>query len=116
MAQPSAIPTESAPSRPDQRRTIAALWRNAVAAGHRAPPYLVERDGRWHEVSWPEAARRVEDYANGLVAFGVARGDAFGILASTTVEWALFDFALALVGGITAPVYATSSAADAAYV
>jgi long-chain acyl-CoA synthetase len=43
-------------------------------------------------------------------------GDAFSILASTTLEWCLFDFALGLIGAIGAPVYANSSAPDAAYV
>ena len=36
--------------------------------------------------------------------------------AQTTLEWALFDFALALIGAIGAPVYANSSAKDAQYV
>jgi long-chain acyl-CoA synthetase len=98
------------------KRTIGALWRNAVARGSDRPAYLAERDGGWVEVSWPEAARRVEDLANGLLALGVRKGDAFAILASTSLEWALFDFALGLVGAIGAPVYANSSPRDCAYV
>jgi long-chain acyl-CoA synthetase len=97
-------------------RTIGALWRNAAARGSTRPPYLAERDGSWVEVSWPEAERRVDDIANGLLALGVRKGDAFGILASTSLEWCLFDFALGLIGAIGAPVYANSSARDAAYV
>src|SRR3954451_22524177 len=115
MSQLTAVRPDEAPPRPAHPRTVGALWRNAVAAGHRAPAYLVRRDGRWHEVSWRDAARRVDDYANGLLALGVSKGDAFGIFASTSVEWALLDFALALVGGVTAPVYATSSSRDAAH-
>lgn len=80
------------------------------------PAYLVERDGGWAEVAWPQAAQRVQDQANGLLALGVKRGDAFAILGSTSLEWALFDFALAHVGAIGAPVYANSSPHDAAYV
>jgi long-chain acyl-CoA synthetase len=97
-------------------RTIGALWRNAVARAAERPAYLAERDGGWEEVSWEEAARRVDDMANGLLALGVRKGDAFAILASTSLEWALFDFALGLVGAIGAPVYANSSPRDAAYV
>jgi long-chain acyl-CoA synthetase len=96
--------------------TIGALWRNAPGRGSTRPPYLAERDGAWVEVSWPEADRRVDDIANGLLALGVRKGDAFSILASTTLEWCLFDFALGLIGAIGAPVYANSSAHDAAYV
>ncbi len=99
-----------------QERTIGRLWRDAVAARHSSPPYLAERESGWQEVSWADAARRVDDLANGLLALGVKKGDAFGILVGTRVEWAQFDFALALVGGVTAPVYANSSPADCAYV
>src|SRR5262249_2994294 len=81
-------------------RTIGALWRNAAARGSTRPPYLAERDGTWVEVSWPEAERRVDDIANGLLALGVRKGDAFGILASTSLEWCLFDFALGLIGAV----------------
>jgi long-chain acyl-CoA synthetase len=97
-------------------RTIGALWRNAAARASSRAPYLAERDGTWVEVSWPEAARRVDNLANGLLALGVKKGDAFSIFASTTLEWCLFDFALGLIGAIGAPVYANSSARDAAYV
>src|SRR5581483_9479138 len=97
-------------------RTIGALWRAAAARGSTRPPYLAERDGEWVEVQWPEAARRVDDLANGLLALGVRKGDAFSIMAATTLDWCLFDFALGLVGAIGAPVYANSSAHDAAHV
>jgi long-chain acyl-CoA synthetase len=103
-------------SEPDRKRTIPALWRNAVAAAHPGPAYLVETDGSWREIGWAEAERRVDELANGLLALGVAKGDVFAILASTRVEWALLDFALALVGGVTAPIYANSSAHDCGYV
>ena len=44
------------------------------------PAYLAEQDGVWVEVSWPEAAERVDALANGLLALGVKKGDAFAIL------------------------------------
>src|SRR6185503_21195841 len=47
------------------RRTIANLWRNALAAGRPDPAYLHEVDGEWVEVSWAEAARAVQELANG---------------------------------------------------
>src|SRR5437773_1807956 len=97
-------------------RTIGALWRNAVARGSPRPAYLAERDGAWVEVSWPEAAGRVDAIANGLLALGIRKGDAFAILASTSLEWCLFDFALGLVGAVGAPIYANSSPHDVAYV
>jgi long-chain acyl-CoA synthetase len=99
-------------------RTIPTLWRDAIrAAPNRpGPAYLVQDGDGWREVSWDEAAVAVDELANGLLALGIRKGDAFGILASTRLEWALFDFALGLVGAIGVAVYANSSAKDCEYV
>jgi long-chain acyl-CoA synthetase len=58
----------------------------------------------------------VDELANGLLALGIRKGDAVGILAQTTVEWALFDYALALIGAVGAAIYANGSPADCRYV
>ena len=97
-------------------RTIGQLWRQAVAADLQRPAYLVEGEDGWEEVSWAEAGRTVDELANGLLALGVRKGDAFGILAQTTLEWALFDYALARIGAVGAAVYANSSPKDCRYV
>ena len=97
-------------------RTISQLWHTATAAGRTSPAYLVERGDHWEEVSWEEAARAVEELANGLLALGVRKGDAFGILAQTSLEWALFDYALARVGAVGTAIYANSSPKDCRYV
>jgi long-chain acyl-CoA synthetase len=97
-------------------RTIGRLWRDALAAGRTTPAYLVEEPDGWREVGWEEAGRTVDELANGLLALGVRKGDAVGILAQTTVEWALFDYALALIGAVGAAIYANGSPADCRYV
>ena len=45
-----------------------------------------------------------------------AKGASFALLGRTSLEWALFDFALGLVGAVGAPIYANSSARDTQYV
>src|SRR3954447_17134863 len=97
-------------------RTIGRLWRDAVEAGRTSPAYLVEGPDGWREVSWGEAAQAVEEIANGLLARGVRKGDIFGILAQTTIEWALFDYALARIGAVGAAIYANSSPKDCRYI
>ncbi len=99
-----------------ETRTIANLWRNAVAAGHQDPAYLYESEGEWRELSRADAAETVDELANGLLALGVRKGDSFALLARTTLEWSLFDFALGLVGAVGAPIYSSSSAHDVQYV
>jgi long-chain acyl-CoA synthetase len=95
-------------------RTIARLW--ARALGRTGTAYLVEEQGAWREVSWQEASTAVEEIANGLLALGVGKGDAFGILARTTLEWVLFDFALASIGAIGVGIYPSLPARDCAYI
>ncbi len=97
-------------------RTIARLWQTAVAREPKGPAYLVQEGNEWHPVSWQDAAQAVDELAHGLLSLGVRKGDAFGILASTRLEWVLFDFALGLVGAVAAPIYMNSSSRDAAYV
>jgi long-chain acyl-CoA synthetase len=109
------LPTKT-PTRVAAPRTIARLWQDAIARGWAGPAYLVQEGDEWREVSWDEAAGAVDELAHGLLSLGVRKGDAFAILASTRLEWALFDFALALVGAVTAPIYANSSPRDVAYV
>jgi long-chain acyl-CoA synthetase len=99
-----------------EKRTIERLWRDAAAAGRTTPAYLVQDGDEWKPLSWAEAAERVESYANGLLALGIRKGDAFAILGSSRVEWALFDFALGSVGAIGAAIYANSSPKDAGYI
>jgi len=115
MATETAPPAAS--DRPLQgRRTIAALWREAVARSRENPAYLVEAEDGWRPVAWSEAATRVTDIANGLLAIGLRKGDAAAILGANRIEWALVDFALASVGAISAAVYANNSPKDVAYV
>jgi long-chain acyl-CoA synthetase len=108
--------TTTLPGTTTSTRTIASLWQRAATAGRTGPAYLVEADGQWLPVSWGEAAQAVSEIANGLLALGVRKGDAFAILGRNHLEWALFDFALGTIGAVVAPVYANSSPADAAYV
>jgi len=104
------------PAATDGRRTIPRLWNDAIARRSDYPAYLVPHGDHWHAVTWEEAGERVRQLANGLLALGVRKEDAFCILAQTTLEWALFDFALGCVGAISVPIYANSSAKDAGYI
>ncbi|MEO5575188.1 MAG: long-chain fatty acid--CoA ligase [Gaiellaceae bacterium] len=99
-----------------EKRTIERLWRDAIAEQRTTPAYLIQDGEEWRPLSWAEAAERVEGYANGLLSLGVRKGDAFAILGSSRVEWALFDFALGSIGAIGAAIYANSSPRDAGYI
>ncbi len=99
-----------------RQRTIARLWEDGLAAGWDGPAYLVQDGAAWREVSWEEAGQAVDELAHGLLALGLRKGDTFGILGSTSLEWALFDFALGRIGAVGAAVYANSSPKDAEHI
>ncbi len=105
-----------APAERARARTIDAIWRHATGSGREHPAYLVQDGDEWHEVSWDEAGRRTTELAHGFLSLGLKKGDAFAILASTRLEWALVDFALSQLGVVVIPIYPTSSPKDCAYV
>ena len=97
-------------------RTIAALWRRAATEGRTNDAYLVERDGAWASIGWDEAAQRVDELAHGLLDLGVGRGDTVVLLGATGLDWVVLDYALALVGAVSVPIYPNSSPAETAYI
>ena len=99
-----------------QLRTTVAVWRAALAQGRTSPAYLAETADGWRPVSWDEAGRRVDELAHGFLARGVRRGDAVGILARTSLEWVLLDWALMSIGAVVVGLYPTSSAKECAYI
>ncbi|MBV4175661.1 AMP-dependent synthetase/ligase [Bifidobacterium longum] len=69
--------------------------------------------GRWQNVTTGEFHERVVSAAKGLIALGIAKGDAVTIFSSTRPEWGILDFALAAVGAVSVPIYDTDSAPQA---
>lgn len=54
--------------------------------------------------------------AKGLIAEGLRAGDRIAIMARTTYEWTLLDFAGWAAGLVTVPIYPTSSAFQARWI
>ena len=67
-------------------------------------------DGRWAPVTAREFATEVAAIAAGLAAAGVKAGDRVGLMSKTRYEWTLCDYAIWTAGGVTVPIYETSSA------
>ncbi|MEU9181979.1 AMP-dependent synthetase/ligase [Streptomyces sp. NPDC048550] len=75
-----------------------------------------ERDGTWRDVTAAEFAAEVMAVAKGLIAEGLREGDRLAIMARTTYEWTLLDFAGWAAGLVTVPIYPTSSALQARWI
>jgi long-chain acyl-CoA synthetase len=72
---------------------------------------LAYREGdRFVDVSAREFRDKVRALARGLVALGVQPGDRVAIMSATRIEWVYLDYAILAAGGVTVPIYDTSSA------
>ena len=65
---------------------------------------------RWVDVTYSEFLTEVQTLAKGLMASGIEVGDRVGLMSKTRYEWTLADFAIWTAGGVTVPIYETSSA------
>ena len=101
---------------PLESRTAPALWRYVLEQRRPTPAYLEEQPDGWRDVSWDEAARRVDALGRSLLARGISRGDAVAVLSRTRLEWLLLDWAIMSIGAVVVGLYPTSSAAECGYI
>ncbi len=66
-------------------------------------------NGTWTPVTWREFAGQVRGMAAGFIAAGIGPGDRVGLMSRTRFEWSLLDYAILAAGGVTVPIYPTSS-------
>lgn len=89
---------------------------NAAQAPNETVLARKEADGSWRDVTAAEFAAEVLAVAKGLIAEGLREGDRLAIMARTTYEWTLLDFAGWAAGLVTVPIYPTSSALQARWI
>jgi long-chain acyl-CoA synthetase len=67
-----------------------------------------KRYGIWQPMSWSTYAARVRDFAHGLAALGVARGDVVAVLGDNRPEWLIAELAAQSIGAAVVGIYPTS--------
>ncbi|HEX5993875.1 MAG TPA: long-chain fatty acid--CoA ligase [Jiangellales bacterium] len=72
--------------------------------------------GGWTDVTCRQFRDEVASVARGLVAAGLEPGMRVGLMSKTRYEWTLIDYAILAVGGVTVPIYETSSADQVAWI
>jgi len=65
--------------------------------------------GSWQNITAKEFASDVRQVAAGLIASGVEPGDRVALFSRTRYEWTVIDYAIWTAGGVTVPIYETSS-------
>jgi long-chain acyl-CoA synthetase len=79
---------------------------------HEPDTFLASRreGDQFVDVTVKDAVDTIRKVAKGLVASGVEPGDRVALMSHTRLEWMLVDAAILAAGGITVPIYDTSSA------
>ncbi|HEY3355565.1 MAG TPA: AMP-binding protein [Polyangia bacterium] len=77
---------------------------------------LPQPGGDWESVTWGAFAKQIRDLALFLAGAGLKQGDRAAIYAPNRVEWISAALAIEAAGGVMVPVYASNTAAQAAYV
>jgi long-chain acyl-CoA synthetase len=72
--------------------------------------FATQAGGAWQPVTAEQLARRVGAVAAGLAANGIRPADRVGLMAATSLDWAVCDFAIWAAGAVTVPIYETSPA------
>lgn len=75
-----------------------------------------KKKGAYHSLTYAEFYERVLMLARGLRKAGMTPGDKVAIFSENRLGWAISDFGIQSAGGITVPIYATSTGKQAAYI
>jgi long-chain acyl-CoA synthetase len=89
--------------------SITTLLSHRVARDPERTLVEIEEHGSWRSLSGAQFAAEVTAVAKGLMAAGIGAGDRVAIMAATSYEWMLVDFAIWAAGAVGVPVYQTSA-------
>lgn len=100
----------------EQLHLSAMLDARAAQCPEHAFAEVKDAEGAWSVVSLGEFRDQVRAVAKGLVASGMKVGDRVGIIGDTRIEWSVVDFAVFAAGGVSVPIYPSSSASQIAWI
>jgi long-chain acyl-CoA synthetase len=93
---------------PLDENLTASLWQ--AVADHPGQPIVAIRVGdRFVDWSTRQFVDEIAAVAKGLIAHGIEKDDRVVVHSSTRIEWTILDYAIWMAGGVTVPIYETSS-------
>jgi long-chain acyl-CoA synthetase len=96
----------------DPNSNITDLLVDRAAKTPNLPLFALESEKGFQNVTASQFLAEVQALAKGLIASGIQPSQAVAIMSRTRYEWTLMDFAIWFAGGITVPIYETSSASQ----
>ncbi len=101
---------------PATANLASAVFRRAAEQPRAVMLRRPDPSGNWQDVTASQFSGEVVAVAKGLVAAGIDVGDRVALMSGTRYEWTLIDYAIWTAGGVTVPVYETSSAEQAEWI
>ncbi len=97
--------------------TLASVFSRTVKAHGNRAAFRTRRNGgtEFEDIPYTEAGKLVADTANGLLSLGMKHGERAAILADTSYQWMVSDYAILATSGVTVTVYPTLTADQIAY-
>ncbi len=68
------------------------------------------------QLNWQQIDEHVTRISTALLSLGAAIQERIGIFANNSMAWSLVDLAILQLRGVSVPLYATNTAAQAAYI
>lgn len=97
-------------SRPEgEPRTINELFARSVAARAARVVMRYKRNKAWHDITGAQLLDRVQNVACALHERGVRPGDRVALLAESSPEWSVADYAILACGAVNVPIYPTQA-------
>ena len=73
-------------------------------------------DGGWVSTSWSEYWQAVRGLAMGLISLGVQPGDSVALIGNNRRDWVISQMGISAASGVPAPIYATNTIDQVAYI
>lgn len=93
----------------DLARRQIELYPNLPMFGHK-------HDGQWHYLSTQDFLIEVDKLSLGLLELGVVAGEKVGLIADSSVEWHMMDFAIQQIGAVVVAMYPNITDTDYQYI
>ncbi len=90
-------------------QTLSDLFVNALHTRRSQVLMRHKRNKQWYELTGAQIDERVRNLALGLHSLGVKPGDRVALLAESSPDWSITDYAILANGAVTVPIYPTQA-------
>ncbi len=95
---------------------LAVIIRKSIQTHGEKTAIKYKKGNLWEKISYKAMGDMIDSVAKGLLEYGVNDSDMVGIFSENRPEWAVADFGILSVRGVTVPIYATNTTKQLDYV